>query len=145
MNRHCSSTVEPGARLVAAIAPGLTIGLVRPSPLRSIASSELNGRPVALTPTRRRAASGPRTSQTSANTNGFDTLMIENRMIGVAARVSRAVDPDHAEAEEIGVNVGQRRIDVGVRAVAVRRGSAHALATPALLTTSGDGRRPVET
>ena len=58
------------------MAPGLTMGLVRPSMLRSIAASALNGRPVALTPMRWRAASGPRASQTSAKTNGFDTLMM---------------------------------------------------------------------
>jgi hypothetical protein len=72
-----SSSVDPGARLVAAIAPELTIGFVRPSSLRSTAASEWNGRPVALTPKRRRAASAPRTSKIKANTN-FDTLMIEN-------------------------------------------------------------------
>ena len=68
--------VGPGTRLVAAIAPELTMGLVRPSPARSIASSELNGRPVALTPSFTRAASGPSSSQTSANTKGLETLMI---------------------------------------------------------------------
>ena len=36
---------RPGTRLVVAIAPGLTIGLVRPSALCSIAASELNGLP----------------------------------------------------------------------------------------------------
>ena len=35
--------VAPGTRLVVAIAPAFTIGLVRPSGLRSMAASELNG------------------------------------------------------------------------------------------------------
>jgi len=61
-----------------AIAPEFTIGFVRPSPLRSTAAKELNGRPVALTPKRWRATSPPRTWHTKANTNGFDTLMMEN-------------------------------------------------------------------
>ena len=61
-----------------AIAPALTIGFVRPSALRSTAASELNGRPVPLTPTRSRSVSGPSSSHTSANTNGLDTLMIVN-------------------------------------------------------------------
>jgi hypothetical protein len=43
-----------------------------------MAASELNGSPVAFAPSRSRASSGPIFSQTSANTNGFDTLMIEN-------------------------------------------------------------------
>ena len=77
-NSHFASAVAPGTRLVAAIAPGLTIGFVRPSPLRSIAVSELNARPVLLTPSSRRASSGPKLSQTSAKTNGFATLMIAN-------------------------------------------------------------------
>lgn len=63
---------------MVAIAPGFTIGFVRPSTVRSIAASELNGSPVLLTPSRSRASRGPRSSQTSATTNGFDTLMIEN-------------------------------------------------------------------
>jgi len=66
------------ARLVVAMAPELTIGFVRPSALRSTAAMELNGRPVPLTPTRSRTASGPSCSQTSAKTNGLDTLMIVN-------------------------------------------------------------------
>ena len=43
-----------------------------------MAASELNGRPVAFAPSLARASSGPIVSHTSANTNGFDTLMIEN-------------------------------------------------------------------
>ena len=70
--------VAPGTRLVVAIAPALTIGLVRPSALRSMAASELNGSPVALAPSFARASSAPSSWHTSANTNGFDTLMMEN-------------------------------------------------------------------
>jgi len=77
MKCHRSSALTPGARLVVAMAPALTIGLVRPPP-RSMAASELNGNPVAFAPSLARASSGPITSQTSANTNGFDTLMMEN-------------------------------------------------------------------
>jgi hypothetical protein len=77
MNCHFSSAVAPGTRLVVAMAPAFTIGLVRPSGLCSTAASELNGRPVALAPIFLRASSGPICSHTRANTNGFDTLMIE--------------------------------------------------------------------
>ena len=47
---------------------------------RSTASTELNGRPVALAPRARRAASGPMASHTSANVNGLATLMIGKRV-----------------------------------------------------------------
>ena len=45
---HRSSAVPPGMRLVVAIAPGFTIGFVRPPGPRSTAATELNGRPVAF-------------------------------------------------------------------------------------------------
>ena len=61
-----------------AIAPGLTIGFVRPSAARSTASIALNGRPVALAPTTCRTSSGPTASHASASTNGFATLMSGN-------------------------------------------------------------------
>jgi hypothetical protein len=63
---------------VAAIAPAFTIGLVRPSGLRSTAASELNGSPVALTPSCCLAVSGPSAWHTRAKTNGLATLMIVN-------------------------------------------------------------------
>lgn len=69
---------SPGTRLVAVMAPGLTIGLVRPSGERSTAAAELNGRPVALAPTRRRASEAPSARHTSAKTKGLATLMMVN-------------------------------------------------------------------
>src|SRR5262245_62339884 len=66
MNVHFSSSVLPGTRLVVAIAPALTIGLVRPSGVRSTAPKELNASPVALAPSLSHDYSGPITSQTSA-------------------------------------------------------------------------------
>ena len=73
-----SPSVVPGSRPAVAIAPGLTIGFVRPSGARSTASMALNGRPVALAPTTRRTSSAPIASQASASTNGFATLMSGN-------------------------------------------------------------------
>ena len=67
-----------------AIAPAFTIGFIVRAALSSIAITELNGRPVLFTPSLRRASSWPIASHTSANTNGFDTLWIENGMGGVA-------------------------------------------------------------
>src|SRR6202035_4318486 len=77
-NRHLTSALSPGIRLVAATAPGFTIGLVTPSLPRSMAASELNGSPVAFTPIFFLACSGPSAQQTSANTNGLATLMMAN-------------------------------------------------------------------
>ena len=52
-----SSAVAPGTRLVVAIAPALTIGFIVRSSLSSMAMTELNGSPVLLTPSLRRASS----------------------------------------------------------------------------------------
>ncbi len=78
MISHFSPAVAPGTRLVVAMAPGFTIGFVRPSALRSTAASELNGRPVALTPSLSPRLVRPHGLATSAKTNGFETLMIAN-------------------------------------------------------------------
>ena len=77
MNCHLASAVAPGTRLVVAIAPAFTIGFVRPSVLRSTAARELNGSRVLFAPSFSRACAAPIDWQTIANTNGFDTLMIE--------------------------------------------------------------------
>ena len=63
---------------MVAIAPALTNGFIVRSSFSSTAISELNGKPVLLTPRRCRAASYPIASQTSAKTNGLETLWIEN-------------------------------------------------------------------
>ena len=76
-----------------AIAPEFTIGLVRPSGLRSTPSSELNARPVAFTPTFRRTASAPSASQASAKTKGFDTLMMVNGCSQSPAGYTRPLVP----------------------------------------------------
>ena len=60
------------------MAPALTIGFIVRSSFSSTAMTELKGKPVLLTPSACRAASYPRLSQTSANTNGLETLWIEN-------------------------------------------------------------------
>jgi hypothetical protein len=56
---HLSSGVAPGIRLVVAIAPDFTIGLVLPSRLRSTAESESNGNPVPSPPILAHTSSGP--------------------------------------------------------------------------------------
>ena len=64
-------------RLVVAIAPAFTIGFMVRRALSSTAITESNGSPVLFTPSRSRAASWPMAWQTSAKTNGFDTLWME--------------------------------------------------------------------
>ena len=54
------------------------MGFVVRSGLSSIAITELKGKPVLLTPSRRRASSAPIASSTSANTNAFEMLWIVN-------------------------------------------------------------------
>src|SRR5262249_47421815 len=78
INFHLASRVAPGTRLVVAIAPAFTMGLVRPSDVRSMPATELNAKPVAFAPSFLRASSAPSSWQINANRNGFDTLMIEN-------------------------------------------------------------------
>ena len=74
--------VNAGAIATTSLVPGSGAEerwrFVLPSTLCSTAVSELNASPVLFTPSRRRASSGPRLSHTSANTNGFETLMIVN-------------------------------------------------------------------
>ncbi|MFY9931942.1 MAG: hypothetical protein WAK82_28445 [Streptosporangiaceae bacterium] len=75
---HFSALLSPGTRLVAAMAPALTIGFDRPSALRSTKASESNASPVAFTPSWRRTCSAPSVSHTRAKTKGLATLMIVN-------------------------------------------------------------------
>lgn len=88
---HRCEALPPGSEATVTRAPALTIGLVRPSGLASTAVSESNGRPVALTPTSRRAASAPETSHSSANVNGLTTLITGN---GTSASPAAADTPD---------------------------------------------------
>ena len=63
---------------MVAIAPALTSGFIVRSTLGSTAISESKGKPVLLTPSRCRASPYPIASHTNANTNGLETLWIEN-------------------------------------------------------------------
>ena len=96
-----------------AIAPALTIGFIVRSAFSSIAITELNGRPVLFTPSFRRASSWPMASHTSANTNGLDTLWIENRWVASPAATVRPSALDDAGAEEVRRDPGERRDVVG--------------------------------
>ena len=65
----------------------------------STAIKELNGNPVALTPSPSLAASYPTAWHTNAKTNGFETLWIENA-VRIAALDRRTPDADHGNAEQ---------------------------------------------
>ena len=59
------------------MAPALTIGFIVRSSLSSTAMTELNGRPVPLTPSSSRARVAPISWSTRAKTNGLETLCSE--------------------------------------------------------------------
>ena len=117
---HFASAVSPGTRLVVAIAPALTIGLVRPSPLRSTAASELKGRPVALAPSfaARRFRADRLTDQ--REDEGLGHAHDREFVVGVADREDLAAGPGHADAEQAARHPSQGRIDLRIRAVLVR-------------------------
>ena len=75
---NCSWAVGPGTRLVVASAPAFTMGFMVRSALSSIPITESKGRPVLLTPSLRRASSGPMASHTRANTKSLEMLWIVN-------------------------------------------------------------------
>ncbi|GAA3349304.1 hypothetical protein GCM10020358_70920 [Amorphoplanes nipponensis] len=106
---HLASVLAPGTWLAVAIAPGLTIGFVRPSLPFSTAASELKGRPVALTPSRWRSSCGPTTAQTRANTNGLATLM----MVNPASASPTAYVPPRAPTAQIPNRSGGTRVKAG--------------------------------
>ena len=95
------------------------MGFVRPSADRSTAESELNGSPVLLTPSRSRAV--VRADQLAHQREHERLRDAHDRelVVGVPGRKRRARGSDHAHAEEVGGNAGQRGICLRVLAVAV--------------------------
>ena len=91
------------------MAPAFTIGLMVRSSPSSMAITELNGRPVLFTPSFARASWYPRASQTSAKTNGFDTLWMENSCVGLADLEHPPAGADDAGAEPVRRRTGERR------------------------------------
>ena len=87
MNVHSRRATRPATRLVVAIAPGLTIGFVRPSALRSTAATRVErqagGVDADACP---RLLGAERLSQTRANTNGLDDAHDRELDVRVAGR-----------------------------------------------------------
>ena len=128
--RHRSSTARAAARGSSlAIAPGLTIGLVRPSGCVRSRSMALNGRPVPFDADRRALLDADH-AQTSAKTNGFDTLMIVNSCSASPAAWTAPSLPT-SDAEEVGCHLLERGIDGRDRAVASSSRSGRAPGRPA--------------
>ena len=143
MNFHLASAVAPGTRLVVAIAPALTIGFVRPSALRSIAASELNGKPGGV---RAELLARLLRADRLADQREHERLRHAHDrefVFGVAGRVNVAAGADHADAEQLARHPRQRRIDLRV-SPSVRLEALVRLFTSAC-TMSGAGRWPVET
>ena len=96
------------------------MGFVRPSSLRSTAAAELNGSPVALTPSFARASSG-RPECVAHHSENERLRDAHHRELD--ARVARFVDvaarAGDAHAEEVRLRGGERRVDVGTLAIAV--------------------------
>jgi len=81
------------------MAPAFTIGFMVRSCVQLDRHHRLNGSPVAFTPIFFYGLLLPTAWQTSANTNGFDTLWIENSC-AVPHRKGATLDPDYTHAEQ---------------------------------------------
>ena len=102
--------------LVAVMAPGLTSGFISAPLYCSTATIELNAWPVASTPMLFAIASGPCSSMTSAIVKTLEIDWIETSDVDVARRVDAAVDRDERNAEDVRIDLGERRNVVGVLA-----------------------------
>lgn len=127
-----------------AIAPALTMGFVRPEGARSTAEAELNGSPVGLTPTRRRTASTPSASQTSANTNGLETLIKVNAASASPTACTAPSTVATASPNRAGSACASTGYTSDSRPSALPPYSACARSS-SRATTSSTGRLPVET
>src|SRR5271166_531182 len=107
MLANFSSAVEPGTRLVVAMAPALTSGFIVRSALSSMAITELKGRPVLLTPSLRRASSWPRVWQTRAKTKSLETLSMANSWSASPTEKRRPLHPGDTHAEGAGRRRGE--------------------------------------
>ena len=119
MNFHLLGMLDLGTKLVVAIAPELTVGLVRASVFHSIPSTELKARPVALSPSFSRLTSTPISWHTSAKMNGLETLIMVNSYCAFPRRVDIADRIYDADAKQAGRHPGQRGIHLGIPALLV--------------------------
>ena len=120
MKRHFSSASAPGTRLVTAIAPGFTIGLVRPSPLRSTAVDRVERQPGGV-----HADQPPQLLPAELLADeGVDERLRDAHdrqlRLDVADGVEAAADAGDADPEESFRHLRQRRVDLRERSLVVR-------------------------
>src|SRR5215212_2464910 len=112
MKPHFCSVVSPGAMLVVAIAPKLTIGLVLPSGRSSIAATELNFLPVALRPTklgnRVRGVDAAHQREHKGLRHAHDREL----HVRITSLGSKSSSIGHADAEPVGIDRGERGVHV---------------------------------
>ena len=116
MNCHLASAVVPGARLAAAIAPAFTIGFVVPSLVRSIATSELNGKPVLFTPSFFFAHGLANQGEHERFGHALDREFI----IGIAGGIGSTGCADHTNAKKVAWYLGQGRYVVSILPFVIR-------------------------
>ena len=108
-------------------------------------ATELKGSPVLLTPSFSRAASSPIAWQTSANTNGFDTLWIENSNSESPAEWTAPDVPTTHTPNNSRGTVAKRRDVVSHLSLVARPKSKMGLRDQARSRASTAGSRPVDT
>ena len=132
-----SSALSPGTRLVVASAPAFTMGFMVRSALSSMAMTESKGSPVLLTPSLRRASSGPRVSQTRANTKSLEMLWMVNSCSASPMAKTPPLHAGHADAEGVRRGLGQRRDVVGHPPLVEMRGSGRSRSSHERLDLAG--------
>ena len=119
---HTSSEVAPVTMLVAEIAPGLTSGFISGAPVPttvltpSTAMIELNRAPVASTPIRFSTDVEPLLLNHLRHREDLRDRLDRDLRLHVAGGVDLAVGGDEGDAEQVRVDLGQRRDVVGVLA-----------------------------
>ena len=119
---HTSSAVAPVTMLVAEIAPGLTSGFISGAPVPttvltpSTAMIELNRAPVASTPIRFSIDVEPLLLDDLRHREDLRDRLDRDLGLDVAGGVDLAVGGDDRDAEQVRIDLGQRRDVVGVLA-----------------------------
>ena len=119
---HTASDVAPVTMLVAEIAPGFTSGFISGAPVPatvltpSTAMIELNRAPVASTPMRFSIAVRPLLLDDLGHREDLGDRLDRDLGLHVTGGVDLAVGGDHGDAEQVRIDLGERRNVVGVLA-----------------------------
>ena len=120
MNFHFASVVAPGTRLVVAIAPAFTIGLVRPVDAAFDRRERVERQPGGVGADLRAKLLGAELLAHQREHERLRHAHDREFVLGVADAEDVAARPDHADAEQIARHPRQRRVDVRVLALGVR-------------------------